>query len=60
MGIVVKISSKSKPEDTRKVLDKLAKSRKKNKKKLADFYGKMLRTYGNGLEYQKKVRNEWP
>lgn len=57
--MIVKISAKNSSEDTRKVLNKLAKSRRKKKKKLSDFYGKMPGTYGDGIDYQKKVRNEW-
>ena len=58
--MIVKISAKNSSEDTRKVLNKLAKSRSKKKKKLSDFYGKMPGSYGDGLDYQKKIRNEWP
>ncbi len=57
--MVVKISAKNKPEETRKALDKLARKKGKKKKKLSDFYGKMPGTYGNGLSYQKEIRNEW-
>lgn len=57
--MIVKISAKNSSEDTRKVLNKLAKSRGKKKKKLSDFYGIMPGSYGDGLDYQKKVRNEW-
>lgn len=59
MGVVIKISKKSKPEETRKALDKLASERTKRSKKLSDFYGKMKGAYGNGLAYQKKIRDEW-
>lgn len=59
MGVIVKISKKSKPEETRKALEKLAGQRKKRSKKLSDFYGKMKGVYGDGLEYQKKIRDEW-
>jgi hypothetical protein len=60
MGTVVKISKHSKPQDARKALDKLAeKGRKKPRKTLADYYGKMPGIYGDGLTYQKKVRDEW-
>jgi hypothetical protein len=59
MGIVLKISSKNNPEEVRKALDKFRKSRSKGKKKLSDFYGKMPNVYGDGLAYQKKIRNEW-
>lgn len=30
-----------------------------NYSKLKDYYGKLKDAYGDGLEYQKKVRNEW-
>jgi hypothetical protein len=59
MGIVIKISSKNNPEQVRKALEKLRKSKKKGKKTLSDFYGKLPNMFGDGLEYQKKVRNEW-
>lgn len=59
MGIVIKITRKSKPEETRKALDELASKRKKSPKKLSDFYGKMMGSYGDGLTYQKKLRDEW-
>ncbi len=60
MGTVIRISKNSKPEQTLKSLEKLAaKTRKKPHKTLADFYGKMPGVYGDGLTYQKKVRNEW-
>lgn len=29
------------------------------KPKLMDFYGKMKGKFGDGLLYQKKLRNEW-
>lgn len=60
MGVIIKISRKSKPEETRKALDKLASKRNKKLKKLSDFYGKMRGVYGDALEYQKKIRDEWP
>lgn len=59
MGMIIKISRKSKPEETRKALDRLVSQRKKKGKKLSDFYGKMKGIYGNGLTYQKKIRDEW-
>lgn len=57
--MVVRISSKSKPEEAQKALERMARARKKNKKKLIDFYGKLPGLYGDGLTYQKKVRDEW-
>jgi hypothetical protein len=59
MATVIKISSKDKPSKIRKVLNKATRLRSKGKKKLSDFYGKMPNLYGDGLTYQKKVRNEW-
>jgi len=60
MGIVVKISKNSKPENTRKALKMQAeKAAKKKREKLADFYGKMPGVYGDVLTYQKKIRNEY-
>jgi hypothetical protein len=58
--MIVKISAKTSAEEIKKTLNKLAKIRNKKKKQLSDFYGKMPGTYGNGLAYQKKIRNEWP
>jgi hypothetical protein len=57
--MVVHISKKSKPEEVKKALKKLAAQRKRKKKSLADFYGKLPGAYGDGLTYQKNVRNEW-
>lgn len=60
MGHVIKISRKSKPDAIRKALDKLASvRRKKHQRSLADFYGAAPAIYGDGLNYQKKQRNEW-
>ena len=59
MGIIVKISAKNSSKETQKALLKLAKSRSKGKKRLSYFYGKMSGVYGDGLEYQKKLRDEW-
>ena len=58
MGIIIKISKKSSENDIRKALTPLVKM-KKSKKTLADFYGKLKGVFGNCLEYQKKVRDEW-
>jgi hypothetical protein len=58
MGAIIKISKKSKLEDVRKALLKLAGS-KKSRKKLSDFYGALPNTFEDGLTYQQKQRNEW-
>lgn len=57
--MIIRISNKNKPEETRKTLEKLAQSRKKKRKGLADFYGKLPGAYGDPVKYQKKVRDEW-
>lgn len=60
MGLIVKISKNNKAEETKKALDLLAKKSLKSKSKsLEDFYGKMPNAFGDGLAYQKKMRNEW-
>lgn len=57
--MIVRIKSRQKPEETKKALEKLSIARKKKKKKLSDFYGKLPGAYGDPLAYQKKVRDEW-
>jgi hypothetical protein len=34
-------------------------SKKTSHPRLADFYGKLKGQFGDGLAYQKKVRDEW-
>lgn len=57
--MIVRIKSRQKPEETKKALKKLSRARKKKKKKLSDFYGKMPGSYGDPLAYQKSIRDEW-
>jgi hypothetical protein len=57
MATVLKISINNKPEEIRKAIRKLAP--KKKKRKLIDILGKLPGVYGDGLVYQKKMRNEW-
>lgn len=60
MGVIIRISKESKKEQTTKALEILTrKSKKKTSKTIADFYGKLKGAYGDGLAYQKKLRNEW-
>ncbi len=60
MGVVVRIRKNDKPEDAFKALGELRKkTRQKKGKTLADFYGKLSDSFGDGLAYQKKIRNEW-
>jgi len=58
MGTIIKISKHSKVEETRGKLEMLAK-KNKPKSALKKFYGQLPGAYGDGLAYQKKLRNEW-
>ena len=57
MGVIVKISAESSPSETKKALEKLPKNQ--SKKTLKEYFGKLPGAFGDGLEYQKKVRNDW-
>ena len=60
MGQIIKVSKNNTPEQTLKALEKLSKKNKVQKSKsLASFYGKMPGIFGDGLTYQKQIRNEW-
>lgn len=60
MGVVVRISKNSSTKDTKKALKELSnKSTKQKGKSLKDYFGKLPGAFGDGLEYQKKARNEW-
>lgn len=37
----------------------LSSVKKRKAKTLASFYGKLPNTFGDGVAYQKAVRNEW-
>jgi len=54
--MVITINKDTKAEDIDKAIKKLPKSKKKS---LSNFYGKLKGAFGDGLEYQKKVRDEW-
>lgn len=47
--------------DSQKEIDAAVLLFKKNKRKLklADFYGKLKGKFGDGLGFQKNLRNEW-
>jgi len=55
--MVITIKKNTKSEDIAIALKKLEKS--KETKTLSSFYGKLKGAFGDGLEYQKKVRDEW-
>ena len=54
--MVITVNKETSPEDIDKAVKKLPKSKKKP---LSSFYGKLKGAFGDGLEYQKKVRDEW-
>lgn len=51
--MIIRITKKTKPEETQKALDKLARSRKKKAKKLSDFYGRKKGIYGDPIQFKK-------
>ena len=60
MGVIIKVSKTDTPAQTLKALNKLSKKKQPTKaKSLAAFYGKMPGAFGDGLTYQKQMRNEW-
>ena len=60
MGLIIKVSKTTSQEETKKALEKLGKRGKAKKTKtLASFFGKMPGAFGDGLTYQKQIRNEW-
>ncbi len=54
--MVITINKDTKAEDIDEALKRLQKSRKKS---LSSFYGKLKGSFGDGLKYQKKIRDEW-
>jgi hypothetical protein len=55
--MVITINKDTKAEDIDAALKKLDKSKKKVS--LSDYYGKLKGSFGDAMEYQKKVRDEW-
>jgi uncharacterized protein YjbJ (UPF0337 family) len=55
--MVIVVDKNTTKEEIEAALEKI----KKNpaKAKLADFKGKLKDTFGDALEYQKTLRNEW-
>lgn len=54
--MVIIINKNTNAEELDEALKKLQKSKKKN---LSSFYGKLKGAFGDGMEYQKKLRDEW-
>ncbi len=60
MGVIIRILKNNTGDDAHKALSKLKNSNAKKKTKtLMDFYGKLPDAFGDGMAYQKKIRNEW-
>ena len=55
--MIITINKDSKLEDIETALKKIKKSKKE--KNLSNFYGKLKGAFGDAIEYQKKVRDEW-
>ena len=55
--MVITVNKHTKAKEIDAALKSLEKSQQS--KKLSSFYGKLKGVYGDALEYQKKVRNEW-
>jgi hypothetical protein len=56
-SMVIVINKHAKAKEIDAALKSLEKTQKV--KKLSSFYGKLKGAYGDALEYQKKIRNEW-
>ena len=52
--IIKKDQSVSEVEDAKKRIRKKA-----NQHTLADYFGKLKSVYGDGVDFQKKLRDEW-
>ena len=52
--MVITINKDTKPEEITRELEKLKKPQ--NNQGLAEYYGKLKGAFGDGMEYQKKLR----
>ena len=57
MYMIITIKKGSNREEVLEAVSKISKG--ENKKGLLDFFGALKNSFGDGLEYQKKIRNEW-
>jgi len=55
--MVITISKDTGTKEIKEALDKLKKSKKKTT--MSAYYGKLKGAFGDGLDYQKKLRDEW-
>lgn len=56
--MVVVIKKNAKQKEIADAVKKLQDSAEK-KPALSDFFGKLKGAFGNPMEYQQKIRNEW-
>ncbi|GAC1303843.1 MAG: hypothetical protein NVSMB24_10390 [Mucilaginibacter sp.] len=54
--MVITVNKDTKAEDIDKSLKRLKKAKKKS---LNSFYGKLKGAFGDGMTYQKQMRDEW-
>jgi hypothetical protein len=54
-SMIITINKETSPGDIDKAIKNLPKSKKKS---LSNFYGKLKGVFGDGLAYQKRVRDE--
>ncbi len=55
--MVIVINKGSGKDEIKAALKKIQKDKKEPK--LSDFFGKLKGAFGDGLNYQKKLRDEW-
>ena len=55
--MTVHINSSLNPDDLKKALEQINNVKKSNS--MLHFSGKLKGLFGDGLDYQKKIRNEW-
>ena len=55
--MVITINKETKSEEIDAALKKLDSSKKKPN--LSSYYGKLKGSFGDGMQYQKKLRDEW-
>ncbi|MBD0286446.1 MAG: hypothetical protein ICV79_13620 [Flavisolibacter sp.] len=59
MGTVVRIPKNSSKEAAKKMLEAFSKKQQQKSKSLRDYFGALPGAFGDGLQYQRKLRDEW-
>ncbi len=57
INMVIVVNKETKEKEIKDALRKI--DRQSKKSKLSDFFGALPDVFGDGLKYQKKIRNEW-